>query len=417
MTVTHSRIAQFVSETATDPQRARDALSADLHAAGGPLVERVSPTEVDVTFVHLADEDDVQLRTALLRTSPPLLSLPMETVADGVHALTVRAASDAAVSYCFLYSPPSAGETMAEMMALYTDPEAARRFQTDLEASSRLDLFNPAEMQRDIDFGTGHARDSVLVLPDSTYDPQAVSTTTPELDELELDGRRISVYQPRGARRDDVLPLVVLVDGEVLLRGGFEHRLDHAIETGAIPPVRCVLWHNRTLTSRMLEMACDEALADELADGLLPLLQKRYGIPADRAQRVIGGFSMGGLAAVHTAFTRPDAFGSALPMSGVLWFTPDPATEAGGWLTRQIAAAPGGDTRFYLTVGSLEDIPVNAPGVPEGTTWVTAVSDLHDTLRAKGYDVRGFSQIPSGHEFINTVQAIALGLPALLTTS
>ncbi|WP_432842325.1 alpha/beta hydrolase [Dactylosporangium sp. CA-092794] len=415
MAATNARVARFASDLAEDPAGALNSLRADLQTAGGPFVERVSAAEVDVTFVYVADVTSVQLRTSLLRLAQPKIAAPMERIAGSdVWHLTVRAPSTVAVAYSFLCDPPAVGETLAEMMEVYSDPQAAERFQVAIETASRVDPFNPGRMPREVDFATGRAVDSVLLLPDSTYRPDTADAPAPPLDEHELDGRRISVYQPRSAGPADSLPLVVLLDGDVLLRGELHRRLDVAVEAGLLPAVRVVFWHNLTLTSRMAEMACNPALADALADRLLPLLREKYGVPEDRKHRVIGGFSMGGLATAHIALARPDAFGAAMPLSAVLWFTPDPGAEPGEWLTRQYRQAPVTDTAFYVSAGQLEDVAVDAPGVAPGTTLVSAARTFYDTLQAKGYDVRGFAEIPSGHELINVYQSLQGGLSALL---
>jgi enterochelin esterase-like enzyme len=222
------------------------------------------------------------------------------------------------------------------------------------------------------------------------------------------------VYQPDDADPTDALPLVVVLDGEVAIRGGVHRRLDAAIAAGALPPLRVAFWHNKSLTSRMAEMTCNPELANALADDLIPFLGKHYAVPSELSQRVIAGFSLGGLATAHATLTRPDAFGAALVMSAALWYTPDPGNEHSEWLTRQYLQAPTGQTAFYVTIGQLEDVPIEYPGVVPRTTWITTARAFHEALRTKGYDVRGYQEIPSGHEQINFDLAVVNGLAALL---
>jgi predicted alpha/beta superfamily hydrolase len=61
-------------------------------------------------------------------------------------------------------------------------------------------------------------------------------------------------------------------------------------------------------------------LADWLADFLVPYLRSRVPILEGSLGAVLGGSSMGGLAALWTHFARPDAFGGAISMSPSLWF-------------------------------------------------------------------------------------------------
>ncbi|HWO63165.1 MAG TPA: alpha/beta hydrolase-fold protein [Umezawaea sp.] len=366
-----------------------------------------------MTFVHVADVDSVSLRTKLLRLPQHREAEPMRRIAgtDVWHA-TVRARSDTAVAYGFLHDPPADFESGAELPAVHLDEDRAAAHRTALEAANTPDPHNPDRMPWEVVVGDEEVVDSVLVLPDSPYVPLPADVP-PRLDEHDVDGRRISLYQPAGTDPTDVLPLVVLLDGEVALRGGVHRGLDAAIGAGTLPPLRVAFRHNRSLTSRTAEFACGPALADALADDLLPFLGERYGVPP-KSRRVIAGFSLGGLAAAHVALTRPDAFGAALPMSAALWFTPAPGTEPEGWLIRRYAEAPTRDTAVYLTVGSLEDVPVGLPGTLPGTTWVSAADSFHKTLRDKGYDVRGYREVPSGHELVNLHLAVVEGLAALL---
>ncbi|MCS7475663.1 alpha/beta hydrolase-fold protein [Umezawaea endophytica] len=415
MTPVTARLARFERDHATDPGPALDSLTADLGAARGPLVERVSPTEVDVTFVHVADVAAVSLRTKLLRLPQHREAEPMRRIAGtDVWHLTVRADSDTAVVYGFLHDPPAEFGSAAELLAVHLDEDRATAHRLALEAASAADPHNPDRMPWELVVGAEDVVDSVLALPDSPFTPLPDGGPPTEVDEHEFDGRRVGVYQPVGARPTDVLPLVVLLDGEVALRGGIHRRLAAAVADGTLPPLRVAFWHNRTLTSRTTEFACDPALAEALADGLLPFLGERYGLPPEPSRTVVAGFSLGGLAAGHVALTRPDAFGAALLMSAALWFTPEPGTEPDGWLVRRYAEAPTRDTAFHVTVGRLEDVPVGLPGTAPGTTWVSAARSFRDTLRDKGYDVRGYREVPSGHDLVNLHLAVVDGLAALL---
>ncbi|GGP85779.1 alpha/beta hydrolase-fold protein [Saccharothrix coeruleofusca] len=412
---TSARLRRFEADAATDPDTALAGLVADLRAAGGPLVERVSPEEVDVTFVHVADAGSVALRTTLLRLPSHEEHAPLRRIeGTDVWHLTVRAASDTAVAYSFLHDPPPVFASPAEALAVYSDERRAGEHLLARETATTADPHNPIRAPRELVIGDEEVFDSVLVLPDSPYVHLAADGPTPALDEHELDGRRISVYQPDGTAPGDALPLVVVLDGEVGIRGGVHRRLDAAIAAGELPPLRAVFWHNRTLTSRMGELSCNPALADALADELIPFLAERYGVPGDASRRVIAGFSLGGLATAHIALTRPDAFGAALPMSGALWYTPAPGDEPSGWLIRQYEREPTRPTAVYLTVGQLEDVPVDYPGVAAGTTWVGSTRQFRDTLRDKGYDLRGYREVPSGHELVNLHLAVVDGLAALL---
>src|SRR5262245_43725435 len=55
---------------------------------------------------------------------------------------------------------------------------------------------------------------------------------------------------------------------------------------------------------------------DYLVGELLPLVDETFRTVPDRAGRAIGGFSMGGAAAVFQALRHPDRFGAAASLSG-----------------------------------------------------------------------------------------------------
>lgn len=57
-------------------------------------------------------------------------------------------------------------------------------------------------------------------------------------------------------------------------------------------------------------------------DQLIPWIDKHLPTIADRAHRVIGGFSAGGYGAIHLAEARPDLFAQVISLSGLLDFHP-----------------------------------------------------------------------------------------------
>jgi enterochelin esterase-like enzyme len=111
-------------------------------------------------------------------------------------------------------------------------------------------------------------------------------------------------------------------------------------------------------------------LLDWLAGGLLPRLRAELPLVDGPIGAVAGGSSMGGLAAVHAHFRRPDVFGGALAMSPSFWVADDE-------IVRWIAGQPTPEvSRIYLDCG-----------VREGKGTVLAqVAALAADLTARGYD-------------------------------
>ncbi|MCX5746721.1 MAG: alpha/beta hydrolase-fold protein [Proteobacteria bacterium] len=64
-----------------------------------------------------------------------------------------------------------------------------------------------------------------------------------------------------------------------------------------------------------------DALVGTIVDELLPRVHARFSLAAGPAAHVIGGASLGGLAALYAHLRRPDVFGVAIGMSPSLWFT------------------------------------------------------------------------------------------------
>lgn len=101
---------------------------------------------------------------------------------------------------------------------------------------------------------------------------------------------------------------------------------------------------------------------------LLPRLAQQLGLSAPTARRVIGGSSLGGLAALYAHHRHPGLFGGALCMSPSLW-------AGGARLFELVARAPRPpESRIYLDMGRHE-----GPGMLAGA------GRMAELLAAKGY--------------------------------
>ncbi|WP_158605613.1 enterochelin esterase domain-containing protein [Amycolatopsis panacis] len=390
MTSTSPRLGRFGAEFVRDPDAAVSALLADVAAARGPVIEDVAGApDALVTFVYVDDVDQVELGTQALMLEVPRNSERMRRVAGAdVWTLVLRVARDITTAYCFQVDPPTLGDTTEEMMATVSDPERHAAFVAADARSIRADPYNPRRVTDSMS-DSGELRNSVLVMPDAAALP-AQAEVSDRVEEHALPGgRRVDLYRP--VNGGDDLPL----DGEHCRQGLVLEHLDAAIAEGRVPPVWVVLWHNLSPTSRMVEMACNPVLPAALADELFPWLHAR-GLLPPVSQRVLAGFSYGGLATAYTVLHRPDLFGAALPISASLFFTPDPNTEQAEWLARQVR--PGSTrARWFLAVRQLEDTAIGLPGVAAGTTMVSSARRFHDALRDAGADVAGLLEYPSGH--------------------
>jgi enterochelin esterase-like enzyme len=148
--------------------------------------------------------------------------------------------------------------------------------------------------------------------------------------------RRVRLYSPSVRRMDLPRPLLVLFDGQNVFEdagsfsgGWYAHRaVDRLVpKRVCVAPWIVAIDHGN-------ERRIDELgpwsgqhgggqtafLADWIADRLVLEVRGRRPLLAGPGAVVLGGSSMGGLAALWSHFARPDAFGGAIGMSPSLWF-------------------------------------------------------------------------------------------------
>jgi enterochelin esterase family protein len=245
--------------------------------------------------------------------------------------------------------------------------------------------------------------------------------------------RRVWVYTPPGCTRDapdgahqDSYPLLVLFDG-------FEHTgaiptpivLANLQAAGRLPPVVAVLVDTRA--NRARDLNCYPPFDDFVAHELVPWVRERWRVSPDPGRTVIGGYSLGGLAAAYAALRHPGLFGAVLSQSGAFWHG-GPGGPGGPqghdgqaddgeheWLARLFAGrspASDGPLRFYLDVGILETKPTD----DDGPTFLVANRHLRTVLRARGYPVH-YAEFVGGHEQLSWRGSLADALVALLGTT
>jgi enterochelin esterase-like enzyme len=203
--------------------------------------------------------------------------------------------------------------------------------------------------------------------------------------------RRIYVYTPPGFQKSaGPYPLLVLFDGkDYFSKIPTATILDNLIAQKRLPPTIAV---SIDPVDRWHELGIGQPFIDVVARDIVPWVQTRYRATADPRATVVGGLSLGGLAAVYAAFRHPEVFGNVLSQSGSFWWFKDGDDEY-EWLTRQIAASPRRAICFYLEVGLLEGARPGAPSM------VLANRHLRDVLIAKGYSVT-YRPFAGGHDSI-----------------
>ncbi|MGH3374475.1 MAG: alpha/beta hydrolase-fold protein, partial [Actinoallomurus sp.] len=313
--MTSARIEEF--------GRTRDlaALTADLHAAGGPLVEPDS-TDLLVTFVWIGPQRQVSVRGAQLFEDRNAMSHPMHQVpGTEVWHLSVRAPRGLTTVYQYLVEDPFIDADMNDLALL-------GRLVAESRERSYADPFNPRRLFPQsakiagVDDAPPGNWDSVLELPGLEPAPW-FDGEAPALEEHHLvsdvlgNERTVAVYTPAGT---GPYPLVVLLDGESWVSVARLHAaLARLMGDGTIAPAVVAFVANPAegMTARMKEMACDPDLTRMLTEELLPLLRSAYDLSESV---IVGGNSLGGLAAAFAALERPDVFGGVLSVSGSFWW-------------------------------------------------------------------------------------------------
>jgi enterochelin esterase-like enzyme len=255
---------------------------------------------------------------------------------------------------------------------------------------------------------------SLLELPHAPAEPwlgsrPGVTPGTREtvtLDSAVFGGpRQIVLHRPAGVPATG-LPAVVVFDGynaRKVLR--VPETIDNLVAARLIPPLTAIFVHLPEAT-RDDDLGVAPALRDFIAGEVLPFARTRWGTPATGGRNVVAGVSRGGLAAAYLALELPDLFGGAVCQSGSFWWGPDGGERE--WLTRQVAARPRADVRFYLDVGLDE-----TKAARNGLTQLDVNRRMRDALRDRGYEVH-YAEYAGGHDYVNWRRTFAEGLQAVI---
>jgi len=194
------------------------------------------------------------------------------------------------------------------------------------------------------------------------------------------------IYRPSATSEDDQLPSLYVTDGQWYLdQGNFKTVLDEAISTGQIKPILVVFLDSRnpdrlTENRRNAQFMCSSDFATFFASELVPTISDDQPVSRSRDDRVVLGFSFGGLNSACFGLMLPDLF------SGIAMQSP-----AGGEhvdivrdLYAKRAALP---LKMFLSVGTKNDN-------------LDAVKRFRRVLKKKGYDLT-YTVVHEGHDWRN----------------
>lgn len=193
------------------------------------------------------------------------------------------------------------------------------------------------------------------------------------------------MYVPAGADPREPRPALYLFDGQNVFddRGSFcggwqAHFATDRLVSGARVVAPLVVGIDHGGEERIDELGPFQldgrgGKADQLLDfmvsRLIPVLARRFAMIPGPVGAVVGGSSMGGLAAMYGHHRRPDVFGGALCMSPSFWF-------ADAAIIDFVARTPKPPiSRIYLDCGVREGAGRMLPPVVE----------LETLLRRRGY--------------------------------
>ncbi|MBT0769577.1 DUF3327 domain-containing protein [Kineosporia sp. J2-2] len=221
------------------------------------------------------------------------------------------------------------------------------------------------------------------------------------LAELTVGGTPVWVH----ATGAPVGAILVLLDGDLWARRHpVTPTLDELTRRNLLPGLLTVLV-GPSGAGRAADLTANEAYPHRLADEVLPAVLdhervRGLGVRPSPGTTAVAGQSLGGLAAVHAAWRRPEVFGNVLAQSGSFWVQGAQDGEM-PWMHRQLEVPADGPVRFRFQVGTMEW------GMPAITR------DLCDRLRRKGYDAR-LEEFCGGHDRACWRGGLGAGLVDLL---
>ncbi len=209
---------------------------------------------------------------------------------------------------------------------------------------------------------------------------------------------KVDLYLPRNVSLSSAISLLLINDGQDLLKFHFDAMLDVMYGDHLLEPLLCVGIH--CSAERRMEYGT-VAQADYkgrgakaklhqqfVFDELIPYIRKAYNIPSFK-EKSYAGFSLGGLSAIDVVWNNAGEFTKAGVFSGSLWWRSKALSEGYVEATDRIMHKQIREgsyhpwQKFYFTTGSLDEtMDRNENGVIDS---IDDTLGLIEELEKKGF--------------------------------
>lgn len=224
------------------------------------------------------------------------------------------------------------------------------------------------------------------------------------------DEYRVWIYTPVGySKEEEPCKMLVLSDGFEYVHGLLTPSLlDNLIYEKQISPIVAVFIESKDNRFEML--SCNKDFTSFVAEEIVPYVRERYNVSHKSEDSIIGGLSLGGLAATYLGLMKSEVFGNVLSQSGSFWWCPgwNPGKVNSKeefqetWISNLFKEKEKLNLKFYLEVGILEGNRMIKPNII-----------MKDVLLSKGYQVE-YSEFKGGHDYLSWGETLAKGLIYLI---
>lgn len=205
----------------------------------------------------------------------------------------------------------------------------------------------------------------------------------------------------------------MVFDGETFTspRAPIPQMLDRLIARGALPPVHVAFVGNAGGDARSRELPFNDTFAQVVAEEIVPLAARHFGLTPKRERTFLAGASYGGLASAWIAARQPQTFGGFLSLSGSFWAKPEGnelenAQPYMATLWQQSGLPP---LRAWISAGLYENGREGAGGILETSRALQAA------LAARG-DETHYREYAGGHDYAVWRGSLTEGLITLFGT-